>query len=392
MKTLLIWTGAVVPAYRQFFQELGKRLRLKVLGPKKWTHGSRDFDASGATGAGYDLAVTAFLPARSARYLIPALPFHMWSFRPDAVYLMDEMDRPGVFLNALLAKLAWPKARIITYSLQNIERPAYHRWHHRLALRLNRMLVSRAAAASREAADVLRAQGWRGPTRVIPLFASETVFKKPSDPADAEARRRKNFPEGTIVLLFAGSLSEAKGLLLLARVLPRFPRIRLVTAGGGPLEVTLREMLGPQWTHLGSLEGEALAEFYRSGDYVILPSVNTADWKEQIGRSLIEAILCGCAALGSDSGHIPELTLAPEATFRQGDAESLAELLSTLPLRGVEALRARQHRNVTERFTAAAVAKATAEFLRGDGGAEAGRRGAPRPAEPAPGRRAETRA
>jgi glycosyltransferase involved in cell wall biosynthesis len=156
---------------------------------------------------------------------------------------------------------------------------------------------------------------------------------------------------------------EAKGLLLLAEALPRFPRIRLITAGRGPLDVTLRKKLGPQWIDMGPLESAELAGFYQAGDYVILPSLTTPDWKEQIGRSLIEGILCGCAALGSDSGHIPELTLDPRASFRQGDVESLAALLGRLPLEGAEALRERQHRNVTEKFTASAVARSTWEFL-----------------------------
>ena len=82
-----------------------------------------------------------------------------------------------------------------------------------------------------------------------------------------------------------------------------------------------------------------------------------------MGRSLIEGILCGCAALGSDSGHIPELTLFPETTFRQGDAESLALMLARLPPPNAEAVRAAQRRNVEERFTARAVAKATWTFL-----------------------------
>jgi glycosyltransferase involved in cell wall biosynthesis len=369
VKTLLLWSGAVVPAYRPFFQELGKYLRLKVLGPRRWTHGSKTFENPGANRDvgekqdGYEMATASFWPPQSSRYLVPSLPLHLWRFRPRYLYIMDEMDRINLCVNALIAKIAWPPVHIVSYSLQNLAEPTYYRWHHRLALFINRRLVSRVAAASREAAEVMTAHGYRGPMRVIPLCASENLFKRPTDLEASARRRARNFPEGALVLLYAGSLVEAKGLLLLAKVLPRFPHIRLLTAGQGPLEVTLGRMLGHQWNHLGALEGRQLVEFYQSGEYVILPSLTTGSWKEQIGRTLIEGILCGCIALGSDSGHIPELTLAPEATFRQGDAESLAALLARLPLAGGEVLRANQFRNVSERFTSAAVARDTWEFL-----------------------------
>jgi glycosyltransferase involved in cell wall biosynthesis len=114
---------------------------------------------------------------------------------------------------------------------------------------------------------------------------------------------------------------------------------------------------------MGALAGADLRRFYQAGDYVILPSLTMPDWKEQIGRSLLEGILCGCIALGSDSGHIPELTLFPQAAFRQGDAESLAALLAALPLADAAAVREAQSRNVKARFTAVAVAGATWDFL-----------------------------
>src|SRR6185295_10904778 len=138
-------------------------MRLRVIGPKSWTHGSKVFSAdAGEKPEGYEIASADFFPAQSSRYLVPSLPLHLWRFRPDTLYIMEELDRLSLFLNALIAKLAWPRVRIISYSLQNIERPSYHRFHHRLALRLNRLLVSKAAAASREAAEVLRAQSFRG--------------------------------------------------------------------------------------------------------------------------------------------------------------------------------------------------------------------------------------
>jgi glycosyltransferase involved in cell wall biosynthesis len=381
VKVLILWSGAVVPAYRQFFLELARHMRVRVLSPKSWTHGSISFRASDqpapasepapshepsaeAPDADCDFVPAAYWPKRSSRYWVPSLFLHMWTFRPRYLYVMDEMDRPSLAWHALIAKLAWPPVRVVCYALQNLAEPDYYRWHHRLAMRINQTLVSRGIAASEEADRVMKAHGYRGPTRVIPLWGAENFFHPGEREPSAAFRRGLGIPDDAVTLLFAGSLVEAKGLLLLKEVLPRFPRIRLLTAGHGALEETLGQGLGRQWIHLGGLEGDDLRRFYQAGDYVILPSLTLPHWKEQVGRALIEGILCGCVALGSDSGNIPALTMFPETTFRQGDAESLAGLLATLPLPNAGPIREAQLRNVRERFTASAVALRTWEFLR----------------------------
>lgn len=370
VKVLILWSGAVVPAYRPFFLELARRMRVRVLSPRVWRHGSRDFaapgqEAPGAEGAGSacEIVETGFYPAGSARYFVPALAWHLWTYRPRYLYVMDEMDRPSLAWHALLARLCWPPVRVVNYALQNLPAPSYYRWHHRLATRLNHALVSRSIAASAEADAVLRGNGYAGPTRVIPLWASERWFH-PAPPDSRDALRRAfGIGPGEIALVFAGSMREAKGLRLLAAALARFPRLLVFSAGDGPLAAELAALPGGRWRHQGSLDAEALRRLYQACDYVILPSLTSPDWKEQIGRCLIEGILCGCIALGSDSGHIPELTLFPRAGFRQGDAESLAGLLGRLPLADAEAVRAGQRRNVEARFTAGAVARATGDFL-----------------------------
>jgi glycosyltransferase involved in cell wall biosynthesis len=374
VKILILWSGAVVPSYRRFFLELAKRMQVRVLAPRRWTHGSIAFGeaepipgpaaASGGAAAGRcEFFRVAYLPEGGSRYWVPSLVLHLWAYRPRYLYVMEELDRPSLAWNALMARLAWPPVRIVSYSLQNLPEPSYYRWHHRLALRANRILVSRTIAASGEADRVLRDKGFRKPTRVIPLWGSEADFYPGEPGAVASFRRGLGLKEGEIAILFAGSMVEAKGLLLLRQVLPRFRHIRIIAAGKGPLQEDMARSLGRQWVYLGALEGDDLRRFYQAGDYVILPSLTLAHWKEQIGRALIEGILCGCIALGSDSGHIPELTLFPETTFRQGEAESLARMLSGLPLRDADSVRGAQRRNVEQRFTASAVARETSSFL-----------------------------
>ncbi|MEO6098205.1 MAG: glycosyltransferase [Fibrobacteria bacterium] len=392
MKILILWSGAVVPAYRQFFLELARHMRVRVLSPRSWTHGSRSFegakgntngnqkadgkrDGNGEPGegkktvpdSGCEIIPVTYLPERSSRYWVPSLALHLWRFRPRYLYIMDEMDRPSLAWHALIARLAWPPVRVVQYALQNIAAPGYYRWHHRLATRINQALVSLSIAASREAEAVLKANGFRKPVRVIPLWGSE-AFYMPGEPAANQSYRREHgVSEGETLIVFAGSMVEAKGVKLLAEALSRHSRLKVISAGNGPLAATAPRQAPGQWIHLGALEGEELRRLYQAGDYIILPSVTLPDWKEQVGRSLIEGILCGCIALGSDSGHIPEITLFPDASFRQGEAVSLHAMLAGLPLADADAVRKTQLRNVRARFTAAAVAEETAAFVNGGG-------------------------
>lgn len=391
VKILVLWSGAVVPAYRQFFVELARDMRVRVLSPRRWRHGSMDFheatagsadagstgagrrkapDAEPESGKGCEFVTAAFLPERSSRYWVPALVCQLWAFRPHYLYIMDEMDRPSLAWHALSARMAWPPVRVVNYALQNIAAPGYYRWHHRVATRLNHVLVSRCISASREADEALKANGFRKPTRVIPLWASEGFFFPGRTAVIAAYRRELGIREDDKLIVYAGGMVEEKGLLLLREAMDRLKdrssraRIRVASAGNGPLAASLQEGSDGRWTHLGALAADDLRRLYQAGDYVILPSLTRPHWKEQVGRSLIEGILCGCMALGSDSGHIPELTLSPQATFRQGDAGSLADLLDRLPLADEGAVREAQARNVGERFTASAVARETFAFLR----------------------------
>jgi glycosyltransferase involved in cell wall biosynthesis len=278
---------------------------------------------------------------------------------------MDEADRPATFFHLALARLFRPRALRVNYNLQNLAAPAYRRRHHRLWLRLNRGLLQGTIAAGSEAEAVLRGHGFSAPRARIPLFASETIFRPAAPGEKADLRRRFGAPGACILLVYAGSLSRAKGVDLLLTALPKIPGLYLLLAGNGELEKEAAALPSRCGRHLGALGTDRLRELYQSGDYVILPSRDTPAWKEQVGRVLLEGILCGCLGLGSDSGFIPELLGTPETVFPQGDADALEVLLRRLPLPQAGRLWENQRNRVRERFSAQSVARATADFFKG---------------------------
>jgi glycosyltransferase involved in cell wall biosynthesis len=108
------------------------------------------------------------------------------------------------------------------------------------------------------------------------------------------SRRRDLFPAvgpGERVLLYAGRISEEKGVLelpsLLQRLRERGIDARLAFAGAGPQEERLKELV-PDGIFLGWCDSSRLASAYSSADLLVLPSRF-----DTFGCVVVEAMACG---------------------------------------------------------------------------------------------------
>jgi len=117
----------------------------------------------------------------------------------------------------------------------------------------------------------------------------------------APAHRREGSFRGQVNVLYAGRLTEEKGVDLLARAFLEArvadPRLHLVLAGGGPDEHALRESLGHHATFLGWLEGEELAWTYASADVFLFASQT-----DTFGQVILEAQASGLPVVAVDAG------------------------------------------------------------------------------------------
>jgi glycosyltransferase involved in cell wall biosynthesis/predicted metal-dependent phosphoesterase TrpH len=133
------------------------------------------------------------------------------------------------------------------------------------------------------------------PTRVVRW--SRGVDTSAFDPG----RRDPSAYPGRVRVLYAGRLTEEKGVELLAesflRARRRDPRLHLLLAGGGPEESALRERLGDAGTHLGWLEGGELARAYASSDLFLFCSET-----DTFGQVIIEAQASGLPVVAVDAG------------------------------------------------------------------------------------------
>lgn len=148
-------------------------------------------------------------------------------------------------------------------------------------------------------------------------------------------RRPEQLAEATVTIGVVCVLRPEKNLKLLqeafARVLPLDPAMRLVIVGSGPELPSLTEnaaRLGIPANTLFVPASREVATWMRGMDIFVLPS-----YSEAFSNSLLEAMACGCAVVGSNVGGMPELIGKNEERgrlFESGNVEQLAAALTSL--------------------------------------------------------------
>ncbi len=218
--------------------------------------------------------------------------------------------------------------------------------HGPLPERVGRTLLARFSLARADgyvgenarAVELVRDHGLAAPA------ATDVINSNPRDPevfrpaAGGEerlaARRRLGLPAEGVGIGFVGRLVEEKGPLLFLDALRRASaastaRAWAAVAGTGPLQEEVSRQGGEAGVHsLGRLRyPEEVATFYRAIDVYVAPSWGTDEWEDQGPRSLLEAMMSGCAVIGSRSGGIPEMIGDVGALVKERDASDLADAI-----------------------------------------------------------------
>jgi len=231
-----------------------------------------------------------------------------------------------------LRRLFAPRARLMFYSAQNINKryPPPFNLFEQAAFRA----ADYANVCASEVGAVLRRKGYRKPLKLIPLAADDTVFK-PLPEARNELRAELAIAPQQRVLGYLGRLSAEKGVQDMVAALPLLPAdVRLLIVGGGerePLEQQARTLgVAERLIFTGAVNRLDAPRYLNAMDVLVVPSHTTPSWKEQFGRIIVEAFLCGVPVLGSDSGAIPEVVSDSGLIFPEGDVAALAAAASRL--------------------------------------------------------------
>ena len=359
MKVLLLSKAFLASEYRKKLVALGRLPELEVVaaGPRHWGRGRQRQEHEPGDSDDYRME---FLNCRfNGRYHLhhyPGLGRLLDLHKPDLVHIDEEPYNLAAAHAAFAARRRGIPS--IFFAWQNIVRryPPPFSQFERYCYR-----TCGAIAGTQQAVSVLRSKGYSGPLAAIPQFGVDPGHFAPSGDDGPGA--------GELVVGYAGRLVAEKGLaVLLAAAAAMDPPPRLRIAGSGPMIEELRRAgaagpLAQRISLLGQFDSGRMPEFLNSLHVLVLPSLDRANWIEQFGRVLIEAMSCGRAVVGSDSGAIPLVIGDAGLIVPQGDAGALAGTLHQLrDTRLRRKLGIAGRRRVLDRFTHDGVARASAEF------------------------------
>lgn len=221
--------------------------------------------------------------------------------RPDLIFVQHESHAVAT-MQAFAANRRSGRAPIAFKNDQNLVKR--YPWPIRVGERFVYREAAFALAGARAAADVMRQKGYRGPLEVGPYSIDAARYRPP----DSDRALRES-----LVIGYVGRLVPEKGVDTIIRALPMTSDdVRALIVGSGPAESGLRSLASElrvadrvEWR--GYIEHGAVAQVYGEMDLLILPSKTTANWREQFGRVVIEALACGVPVCSSDSGEPPAL-------------------------------------------------------------------------------------
>lgn len=251
----------------------------------------------------------------------------------DAIYMNHE---PYALATAQVARanMSGRGVPFGFYSCQNLVKqyPPPFRWMEAMVYRHG----SFAFPITDDVAAVLRQKGFRGECCVCPLPLDASLYRPYPLEEQPSALRRD---ERTVMLGFVGRVTEAKGLRTLAAALAKLHDLdwKFVLVGSGPFlpewrKLTTQGGIANRIIEAGFIPHEETPRYLAGLDILVLPSETQPNWKEQFGRVIPEALACGAAVVGSDSGEIPKLLRVSGGglVFPERDSDGLAAALREL--------------------------------------------------------------
>jgi glycosyltransferase involved in cell wall biosynthesis len=376
-KILVLSHAGVLEVNRAVFQELARlEAEVTMFVPREWKGDLiRDlrFEARESDRSLRVLPLpVAFSGNGSLFFYRSSLRNALAGWEPDLIFL----DEEPWSLAALQTFLEFPGAKIWFFTKENLDKTipwpfsSLRQWVYRRA--------AGAFAVSDEVEQVLRVKGFRASIQRLHHSYDPALFKALSEHEKQRVRDEFGIPRNAIVIGYFGRLTLEKGLIDLTSALQiiaretELPPWFFCCVGSGRAEQDTKRALSSlpesRYLMLGAISHDRVGSLLAAVDVLVLPSRTTLRWKEQFGRILVEAMACGAAVVGSDSGEIPHLIRRSGGglVFREGSVSELAACLMRLLKEPalLEQHQAKGRSYVEQTLTHAIVARNLVEKLR----------------------------
>jgi len=338
MKVLIISKSYLFEAYHQKLKELAKfsEMKLTLITPRYWRHPLGDLFLEKKQAEEYKISVLPlFFNGNYFLYFYPSLGKVLRSLKPDIVHIEDEPPYLSTFQVVYLCRRYLPRTKILFFTWENI----YKRFKMPFSY-FEKYTLSKAdyaIAGNRDAKGLLLKKGFRKGIEILPLLGVDPSFFVPQD----SGRLKEGLGLGAFTIGYIGRITEAKGLIILLKAAAALKSdFQLLIVGRGdykPRLIQEAKELGvlDRIVFRDTVEYKDVPKYLNCLDVLVLPSQTTANWKEQFGHILIEAMSCQIAVIGSDSGEIPNVIGKAGLIFKEGDDDDLKAKIELLMQDGV---------------------------------------------------------
>ena len=321
-KILFIWHGGVVETYQKYIEELAKYddLDVTLLLPEWSIEGSQKVTAYIPKDAKYKVIVAkGTAPQEPLINIFPSLPYYLWKIKPDIVHLFEEpWHNIAIYLDFWMNIIGrFHKMKLIFQTFQNQIEDYQKNWQ--FVQNMTFKTSSAAISCTNDGVDVLKHWGYKKPIYFIyPGIETKLFGFKDS----THLREKLGLTKFTIG--YFGRMIKDKGVedLIEGCKKLQFPYQLLMIGEGSDKKYFQTLTDNAIW--LSAVSPNEISEYYSALNLLVLPSRTTPRWKEQFGRVLAEAMLCGIPVIGSSSGEIQNVIGDASLIFDEGDSKDLS--------------------------------------------------------------------
>jgi glycosyltransferase involved in cell wall biosynthesis len=334
-RILIIDNLAVESSRRGVYRLLGEIAECDVhlLVPRSWRETTSEIECEEERSNTLDLHISRILFGyRHHRVVYTDLFRLIRKLHPDFVLAVHAPENYATLQLLAARRFLLPTMKVALFASRNIDLPA-------IGLPYKFAFINSVCdwIASRSKVDVVYHrpksfghlyQRYTKRPLYIPHSVDCLVFK----PIPSKRHRGS----GDVTFGYVGRLVKEKGVHILIQAFAKLPmQAHLVIAGGGPQLEHLHSLarnyeIAERTTFEPPVPYSTMHELLNRLDVLVLPSLETAHWKELFGRILVEAMACELPVVASDSGGIPEVVGEAGILFKSGNVRDLEEKLLDL--------------------------------------------------------------